>query len=428
MPKTLLACLCLALLGPRIQGQENALTQFQKHRRAAVEAQRKGEYGPALENYLRLLEMVPEKPDIHYQVAIVQAKLGDTQKALGSLKKALLLGFPMEELDRSFDALKGSPAFQEVETLFESQKKPVGDSRVAFTIPEKDLLPEGIAYDPGEDCFYLGSLWKNKIIKVGREGKAADFTEEKQDGLRSVAGLKVDAERRILWAVSLVSPPWSGSTPEEAGWSAVFKYNLRNGKLIKKYEFENKGTPHLFNDLAITRAGDVFVTDSIQNEVYAIFQDSDSLESFFRSDEFMYTNGITLGSDDRTLYVASPGNGVYRIDIPSKECRLVSHPDTMTLSGIDGLYFFDNSLVSVQPSLNRVSRYYLNAEGDSVERLEIIEARNPLFNFPTTGTIAGETFYYIANSQAYSFRSDGTLFPDDKLKEIAILCVDLRHK
>lgn len=428
IPLILQACLCLILSGAQAQVKESTLARYQKYRRAAVEAQRKGEYESALENYLRLLEMVPEKPDIHYQTAIVRAKLGDTQKALGSLKKALLLGFPAEELDRSFDSLKGSPAFQEVETLFESKSKPVGDSRVAFSIPEKDLLPEGIAYDPGEGCFYLGSLWKSKIIKVGREGKAADFTGERQDGLRSVAGLKVDPERRNLWAVSLVSQPWAKSNPEEAGWSAVFKYDLRTGKLIRKYELDNKGTPHLFNDLAITGKGDVFVTDSVQNEVYAIFRDSDSLESFFRSDEFMYTNGIALGADDRTLYVASPGNGVYRIDIPSKECRLVSHPDTMTLSGIDGLSFFDNSLVGVQPSLNRVSRYYLNAAGDSVERLEIIEARNPLFNFPTTGTIAGETFYYIANSQAYSFRSDGTIFPDDELKEVTILSTDLKRK
>ncbi|MFZ2055506.1 MAG: hypothetical protein WAU81_15055 [Candidatus Aminicenantales bacterium] len=297
-----------------------------------------------------------------------------------------------------------------------------------FNVPRSPFYEWKKACDPKEDCFYLGSLWKNKIIKIGRDGKAQDFTKEKQEGLRSVAGLKVDPERKILWAVSLVSQPWSKSTPEEAGWSAVFKYDLGTGKLIKKYEFEDKGTVHLLNDLAVTRSGDVFVTDSIQNEIYAIFHETDSLESFLRSDEFMYTNGIALANDDRTIYVASPGNSVYRIDIPSRECRLVSHPDTMTLSGIDGLCFYDNSLVGVQPGLNRVSRYYLNAEGDSVERLEIIEARNPLFAFPTTGTIAGETFYYIANSQAYSFHPDGTLFPLETLKEVVILYADLRKK
>jgi hypothetical protein len=139
----------------------------------------------------------------------------------------------------------------------------------------------------------------------------------------------------------------------------------------------------------------------------------------------MYTNGITMGNDDRTLFMASPGNGVYRIDIPSRGYRLVTHPEGMTLSGIDGLYFYDNSLIGVQPGLHRIGRFYLNPEGDSVKRLEIVEARNPLFDFPTTGTIAGKTFYYIANSQAYSFNPDGTLFPFEKLKDVMILCAEL---
>jgi tetratricopeptide (TPR) repeat protein len=427
-PKTVLIYLGLILFAGYGQGQENALARYQKIRRAAVEAQRKGEYGAALDHYLKLLEMVPQKPDIHYQVAVVQAILGDSQGALGHLKKALSLGFPLGELAKSFDVIKETPGYREVTAMLEALKKPVGNSRVAFTIPERDLLPEGIAYDPGDGSFYLGSLWKNKIIKVSPEGKASDFTGENQDGLRSVSGLKVDPERRVLWAASLVSQPWAKSRPDEAGWSAVFKYDLGTGKLVKKFEFEDKGTAHLLNDLAITRSGDVFVTDSIRNEVYAIFHDGDSLESFFRSDEFMYTNGIALGGDDRTLYVASPGNGVYMINIASKECRPLSHPETMTLTGIDGLYFFENSLVAVQPGLDRVSRYYLNPGGDAVERLEIIEAHNPLFNFPTTGTIAGEWLYYIANSQAYSFNPDGTLFPAEKLKKVVILCVDLSQQ
>jgi len=49
-----------------------------------------------------------------------------------------------------------------------------------------------------------------------------------------VGGLKVDPERRILWAVSFVSQPWAKDTAEEVGWSAVFKYDLRTGKLLKR--------------------------------------------------------------------------------------------------------------------------------------------------------------------------------------------------
>lgn len=429
MPKALRICLSLILLGSLIQAQDTALSRFQKHRKEAVAAQRRGDFRQALEHYLKLLDIVPDKPDINYQVAVIQAALKDSKKATEYLIKALSLGYPLDQgLEESFDVLKGTPGYQEIQTMVEAQKRPILNSRIAFTIPEKDLLPEGIAHDAGEGCFYLGSLWKSKIVKIDRDGKARDFVGQKQDGLRSVAGLKVDPGRRILWAVSFMALPWAKAAPEEVGWSGVFKYDLETGKLTKKYVVNDAGAGHLFNDLAITRSGDVFVTDSNRCEIYAIYSDRDVLELFLRSDEFMYTNGIAAGNDDRTLFMASPGNGVYKIDIPSGGYRLVSHPDTMTLSGIDGLYFYNNSLIGVQPGLNRVGRFYLNGKGDSVERMEIIEARNPLFDFPTTGAIAGGAFYFIANSQAYSFNPDGTLFPVEKLKDVVILRADLKSK
>jgi hypothetical protein len=428
MSRILLTCLCLIVFNQNVPAGENALARYQKYQREAVGAERRGEYAQALNSYLRMLEMIPDKPEANYSLARIQALMGNVPQALESLEKALLLGYlPPGGLDRSFDALKESPGFPKIQKMIDDLKKPVGNSRVAFTIPEKDLLPEGIAYDPGEDCFYLGSLWKAKILKIDRQGHVREFAAEKQDGLRSVGGMKVDAARRILWVASFLSPPWTKIGSRESGWSAVFKYDLATGQLVKKYELDDPEGGHLFNDLTVTRGGDVFVTDSLRGEIYVLFHQRDSLELFFRSEEFMYTNGIAIADDDRRLYVASPGNGVFLIDLPSRQCRPVSHPENMTLSAIDGLYFYHNSLIGIQPRFNRISRYHLNKKGDGVERLEIIEARNPLFDFPTTGSIAGRAFYYIANSQAYSFNQDGTLYPLDKLKDVVILCADLRN-
>jgi len=79
---------------------------------------------------------------------------------------------------------------------------PVNRSFLAFTIPEKDLLPESVAYDPVEEAFYVGSTRKGKIVKVGRDGKVTDFVAPRRHGLWMVIGMKVDARRRILWAAS----------------------------------------------------------------------------------------------------------------------------------------------------------------------------------------------------------------------------------
>jgi sugar lactone lactonase YvrE len=407
--------------------QDGALARYQRYLKDAVAAERRGEYVPALKNYLEMLGLVPDKPEAHYGVARVQARMGNAGEALASLEKALSLGYvPAGGLGPAFESFKGSDGFRKILALMDELSRPIGRSRTAFTIPEKDLLPEGIAYDPKERSFYLGSMWKCKIVKIDRRGKVLDFIGEKQDGLRSVAGLKVDSARGILWAVSFMAMPWARSAPEEVGWSAVFKYDLRTGKLLNKYELADVRAGHLLNDLAVSRSGDVYVTDANRGEIYSILRGTDRLALFFRSDDFMYTNGITMGNDEKTLYVASPGNGVFRVDIPARTCRPVAHAANLTLTAVDGLYFYDRSLIAIQPRFDRVCRFYLDPAGDSVERMDILEAHHPLFNFPTTGAVAGKDFYYIANSQAYSFSSDGTLFPPDKLQEVVILRLDLK--
>jgi sugar lactone lactonase YvrE len=426
MLRQILIYLGIILFSFQIPAQESKLVQYLKHQKEALQAEQHGEYELAVKNYLRMLAMIPHKPEANYAVARVQAVMGNNQEALIFLEKALSLGYPLRSgLDKSFDALEENPGFKKIQTMIEELKKPVGPNRVAFTIAEKDLLPEGIAYDPIEEWFFLGSIWKSKIIKIDRQGKAHDFVTEKQDGLRSAAGMKVDTVNRVLWASSFVAQPWGKVAPKEVGWSGLFKYDLKSGKLIKKYEVPDRSSGHLFNDLTLSPSGDIFITDSLRSEIWVIHHENDTLKLFLHSDEFMYTNGITMGQDDRTLYVSSPGNGVFRIDIPSKESRIVSHPRNMTLSGIDGLYYYDNSLIGIQPSYDRVCRFYMNTQGNCVERMEILEAYNPLFNFPTTGCLVGQTFYYIANSQAYSFNQDGTLFPLDRLKEVVILYIEL---
>ncbi len=85
-----------------------------------------------------------------------------------------------------FDSLRKNPKFQEIQKKLEQARQPQLQCRKAFRISEKDLMPEGIAYDPKEKAFFIGSTYKSKIIKISQEGKMSNFTKEKQDGLRSV--------------------------------------------------------------------------------------------------------------------------------------------------------------------------------------------------------------------------------------------------
>jgi hypothetical protein len=54
------------------------------------------------------------------------------------------------EKDEDFASLKDSREFAEVVALFQKNRSPVGDAAHAFTVHEKGLVPESVAYDPDE--------------------------------------------------------------------------------------------------------------------------------------------------------------------------------------------------------------------------------------------------------------------------------------
>ena len=294
---------------------------------------------------------------------------------------------------------------------------------VAFTIKEKDLIPEGIAWDPTTSTMYVSSLHKDKIISIAADGTAKDFTSSRQDGLWNVFGLRVDPERRVLWAMSA----GEHRMKKEKGLSGVFKYDLATGKLIRKYLPTDDIRNHMFNDGVVSPRGDLYLTDTLAGAVHWIPIDKDELLPFLAVGTIQYPNGITISPDGRSLFVAH-SLGISVIDTSTRDIRDIRTLEGVPLLGIDGLYFHKGGLVAIQSGrkLERVMRFQLNATFDRVEGAETLDAANPLFNTPTTGAVVGDTFYYLANSQMDSYTPEGRIFPPDKLEETWILKVVLR--
>ena len=77
--------------------------------------------------------------------------------------------------------------------------------KVAYEIPENDLIPEGIAFNPKTRAIFVSSTWKRKILKISSDGKVEDFIKSGQDGILGVIGMKVDAERQLLWVCTSIA-------------------------------------------------------------------------------------------------------------------------------------------------------------------------------------------------------------------------------
>ena len=271
-----------------------------------------------------------------------------------------------------------------------AQKK----AETAFILEERDLIPEGIAYDPTEKAFYLSSIYKRKIVKITSDGKVSDLIPTGADEIEQVLGMKVDA-RGLLWACN--------NTPEHdtvRKISNVHVYDLRTKKMVKRFKLEDDNR-HLFNDIYITKAGDVFVTDTHAGMVWLVRKDSKTLEEFTKRGSVPFANGITATPDEKFLIVSTGGaQGVVRVDVSTKQISSIPN-DRYMMTGYDGLYQYNNTLIGVQNTFfpESIQKVTLNASSDRAERIDFLCDRDAKFNAPTTGVIVGDEFYFIANSQ-----------------------------
>ncbi|HKY06456.1 MAG TPA: SMP-30/gluconolactonase/LRE family protein [Blastocatellia bacterium] len=394
----------------------------------AVNAHKKQDHAAFLTNAEAVSEAGPKNhPVILLLLARAYSLAGKKAEAVRTLEQIAGLGLSVDaSANADLKSLIGWPEFERVVGKLNANKAPAIRGTTAFTISEKDLIPEGIAYDPVGKRFYVGSMYKSKIVSIDLKGGVRDFTTEGQDGLTGVVGMRVDAPRRILWVNTVVLPELRGFKKENDGISAIHKYDLKTGRFIKRYVLDNKPAPHLLNDIAVRANGDLFITDSAAAEIHTLRASEDRLEPFLKLDQYLYPNGITLSDDEKLLFVADFA-GINVVNIDARTRTRLAYPETATVSGIDGLYFYRDSLVAVQNGHDpaRVVRFYLSPSRDSVTRAEVIESNHPAYNIPTTGAIADGSFYYIANSQMRSFDAQGAIFSLDKLKPVVILKVPL---
>jgi hypothetical protein len=305
----------------------------------------------------------------------------------------------------------------------EKENPPVVRSTTALLIHERDVSPEGIAYDPVGKTFYVSSICKRKILAVSLNGSTKDFKASGQDGLGETLGMKVDAKRRILWVVSDSFAPGEQRKAERQG---VFQYDLKTGALRFKHLLPPNSGGFL-NDVALSSTGEAFTTNTGTGEVFRGSPDRDGLEPFLPPNSVVQANGLAVSSDDKLIFVAG-WIGVARVEIATRQVQPLAKPRNIADASIDGLYFHKGTLVGIQnPDVHpgRVMRYYLNPERNTVERAEVLEAYNPIFDVPTTGTLVGDFLYFAANPQIDKRREDGSMPPPNELKDIHIVKLKL---
>ncbi|HEX7252064.1 MAG TPA: hypothetical protein VF376_04210 [Thermoanaerobaculia bacterium] len=362
-----------------------------------------------------LLPSVPDRGAVLCSIARNLADAGEMAGALARLKQCV-------ELDEGFDPsvspryqpLHGKPEFDGLVARAREKFPPVSRARLAFTVAEKDLIPEGLAFDGKNDLFYMGSIYRCKIVRITRDGKVSDLFPAGRDKLFPIVGVRVDPSDATIWA----------ATSDDDGHSELIHVD-RSGRLIGRYAPPATGEKSDFNDLAVRQNGEVFVTDYSAKRVYRFDPAIRTLSNFVAGRTFLHPNGIAFSADFGSLFVADD-LGVRRIDM-SSGASVDIVPAKATLSRIDGLYWHRGSLVAVQNGIGpaRVVAFRLSADQNRVTQTTVLEYRTPLTDeTPTTGAVAGEDFYFISNSQVDNIQ-DGKILDPSKLSPIRIGVVRL---
>jgi hypothetical protein len=245
---------------------------------------------------------------------------------------------------------------------------------------EKDLIPEDIAYDPVGGRFFLSSVRHKKIVSLTRDGKFRDFVPE---GPWPMMALAADSRRRWLWATID---------------SAVLKYSLDSGKLLKRYDLP-AGEKYELGDMTLSATGDAYISDAL-GSVYKVEHARDRIELLFGPGTFRSPQTPAVSPDGRRLFVPDYSRGISVVLLATREWKLLGHPDDLSLGGIDGMYLSGRTMVAIQNGTApaRLIRMQLDDGLTQVLRWETIEANWKGLGDPTHGVLVDGQFYFIANS------------------------------
>lgn len=375
-----------------------------------------------------MLRLRPHHERYMYNLAAGYALTSRKSEAIALLSQGATMGFvyPDIEKDPDFAALRGESDFDAALKKFVANQQPITHSEQAFIVHEKGLVPEGLAYDPDTKTFFLSSVYRRKILAMNSRGEARDLSAP-SDGLWSAMGMKVDAKRHQLWVCTAGHKQMSDAKAEDDGKTAIFSYELPGGKLLKKYLVSDDGQKHWLGDLTLDSRGNVYASDSASPALYFIRAEKDEIELLCAGPPFVNLQGLALTPDEKKLIVADYLKGFFLVDLQTKKITAVAIPDNVAAQGCDGIYRVGNDIIAVQNGIkpNRVVRLSFDKDWRAIEKLDVLEANNPVLDEPTLGVVVGDKFYFIANSQWAAIDEDGRLAAPDKLRDPVVLRLKL---
>ena len=280
--------------------------------------------------------------------------------------------------------------------------------RIAEDVREYEVPaspPEGVVYDQKTQAFYGGSVSDGLIYKGTLDDPTAEvFLPAGSDGRNEAIGVNVDNEGRLYIA--------GGSS------GTLYVYDIETKELIARFETGEGG---FINDVAISKYGDVYFTDSIRPFIYRVSEDQvedggGTPEAIPLTPEVDYqgfpnANGIRITPNGKYIIFADSNDGkLYRM-VPAED---PTEREISKIRGVrgqtdnpDGLELRGHTLYVVNNQDELIVEVRLS--GDYLGGRVVGNTTTPEFHTPTTASLARGRLL-VANAEFFDQSEPGPPF------------------
>ena len=361
-------------------------------------------------------------------LAAYSARAGDADATARWIDAYASLGFGEEALnDSAFASVRDNDAVRSALDRLRANLDPAGRSEIAFRLTDSTTFGEGLDCTADGAACLLSDLRNRRVLRLSRGG-APETIAGPEHGLLAPLAIALDHGSELLWIASVPLPLVTRDNPDLADSAAtVLAFDLRSRTIVRRLSFPADDAGHEPGAILIAADGIVYVSDSRHPVLYRVPPAGDVLETAATSPLFRSLQGMAESADGRRLYVADYSHGLLTVDRRTGSVERVAVPPRATLLGIDGLAAHGSMLVAVQNGVRpaRIVGLSLDPTGLRVTAVEILDRRPDIATEPTTGDIAGDRFFYLANSHWPWYHDDGRLRADARLAPPVVLAVPL---
>jgi hypothetical protein len=387
-------------------------------------------------------EMPAPTPIYLLRMASVEARLGNNAEAMGWMKKYAAMGLKYDiAQDDDLKPLLADPAFTPVAEEMKSRTKPVQKAEAVCAIPLPDLMPEDLTFDRSAKTFVVSSIQHHSLYRVTfpqaglAECGLKEIPLEEQAKRWPALAVSYDAKRNLLWMTAAAMPGFGGFAKEDEGKSALLAVDGGSGKVVRRFDVATGGAAVL-GDMSVTADGVVYVSDSIGGGVYRVQGDLATAKLEKIADGFFSPQTPVLAVDGKRLFVADYSMGIAVVDLtrenPPGQLTYLSHPESVAVTGLDGLYLAGDSLIGIQNGTEpeRIVRYHLNPAQTEITSAEVVEQSTDRLGDPTHVTGLNGWLYATANVGWNKIDDHGQLKPGERFTAPVLLRfpVETRNK